>query len=52
MLTQIQIMVIKIKDTMAKSIGIMTTMMYTLDTTTQTMENTWAGPIGKTIRAI
>ena len=52
MLTQIQVMVIKIKDTMAKSIGIMTTMMYTLDTTTQTMENTWAGPIGKTIRAI
>jgi len=52
MLTQIQVMVIKIKDTMAKSIGIMTTMMYTLDTTMQTMENTWAGPIGKTIRAI
>ena len=52
MLTQIQVMVIKIKDTMAKSIGMMTTMMYTLDTTMQTMENTWAGPIGKTIRAI
>lgn len=52
MLTQIQIMVIKIKDMMSKNVGIMTTMMYTLDTSVQTMENTWAGPIGKTVRAL
>jgi hypothetical protein len=52
MLTQIQVMVIKIKDMMAKNIGIMTTMMYTLDTSMQTMQNTWAGPIGNTVRAL
>jgi hypothetical protein len=52
MLTQIQLMVIKIKDMMAKNIGIMTTMMYTLDTSLQTTQNMWAGPIGKTVRAI
>ena len=52
MLTQIQIMVIKIKDMMSKNVGIMTTMMYTLDTSVQTMENTWAGPIGGLVRAL
>ena len=52
MLTQIQIMVIKLKDMMSKNVGIMTTMMYTLDTSVQTMENTWAGPIGKTVRSL
>jgi hypothetical protein len=52
MLTQIQLMVIKIKDMMSKNIGIMTTMMYTLDTSLQTTQNMWAGPIGKTVRAI
>ena len=52
MLTQIQIMVIKIKDMMSKNVGIMTTMMYTLDTSVKTMENTWAGPIGKTVRSL
>jgi hypothetical protein len=52
MLTQIQVMIINIKDMMAKNIGIMTTMMYTLDTSMQTMQNTWAGPIGQTVRAI
>lgn len=52
MLTQIQIMIIKLKDMMSKNVGIMTTMMYTLDTSVQTMENTWAGPIGKTVRAL
>jgi len=52
MLTQIQVMVIKIKDMMAKNIGIMTTLMYTMDTSMQTMQNTWAGPIGKTVRAL
>ena len=52
MLTQIQIMVIKLKDMMSKNVGIITTMMYTLDTSLQTMENTWAGPIGKTVRSL
>ena len=52
MLTQIQIMIINIKDMMAKTIGIMTTMLYTLDTSVKTMQNTWAGPIGQTVRAL
>ena len=52
MLTQIQVMVIKMKDMMAKNVGIMTTLMYTMDTSVQTMENTWAGPIGKVVRAL
>jgi hypothetical protein len=52
MLVQIQVMVIKMKDMMAKNIGIMTTLMYTMDTSVQTMENTWAGPIGKVVRAL
>ena len=52
MLTQIQVMVIKMKDMMAKNVGIMTTLMYTMDTSVQTMENTWAGPIGQVVRAL
>jgi hypothetical protein len=52
MLTQIQVMVIKMKDTMSKTVGIMTTLMFTMDTSVQTMESTWAGPIGKVVRAI
>lgn len=52
MLTQIQLMVIKIKDMMSKNIGIMTTMMYTLDTSVKTAQSTWAGPIGATVRAL
>ena len=52
MLTQIQVMVIKMKDTMSKTVGIMTTLMYTMDTSMQTMQSTWAGPIGKVVRAI
>jgi hypothetical protein len=52
MLTQIQVMVIKMKDTMSKTVGIMTTLMYTMDTSVQTMQSTWAGPIGKTVRSL
>jgi hypothetical protein len=52
MLTQIQVMIINIKDMMSKTVGIMTTMMYTLDTSVKTMQNTWAGPIGQTVRAL
>lgn len=52
MLTQIQVMVIKMKDTMSKTVGIMTTLMYTMDTSMQTMQSTWAGPIGKVVRSL
>jgi hypothetical protein len=52
MLAQLQLMVIKIKDMMSQTIGIMTTMMYTLDTTIKTMQSAWAGPIGQVVRAL
>jgi hypothetical protein len=52
MLAQIQLMVIKIKDMMSQTIGIMTTMMYTLDATMKTMQSTWAGPIGQVVRSL
>jgi hypothetical protein len=52
MLTQIQVMVIKMKDTMSKTVGIMTTLMYTMDTSMKSMQSTWAGPIGATVRAL
>jgi hypothetical protein len=45
-------MVIKIKDMMSKTVGIMTTMMYTLDTGVKTMQSTWAGPIGQVVRSL
>jgi hypothetical protein len=52
MLVQIQLMIIKIKDMVSKNIGIMTTSMYTMDTGMQAMQSTWAGPIGKVVRAL
>jgi hypothetical protein len=52
MLTQIQVMVIKMKDTMSKTVGIMATLMNTMDTSVQTMQSAWAGPIGATVRAL
>ena len=52
MLIQVQFMVIKMKDMISKNIGIMTTSMYTMDTGMQAMQSTWAGPIGKVVRAL
>jgi phage-related minor tail protein len=52
MLTQIQVMVIKMKDTMSKTVGIMATLMNTMDASVQTMQSAWAGPIGATVRAL
>ena len=52
MLTQIQVMVINMKDMMSKTVGIMATLMYTLDTSMKTMQSTWNGPIGETVRSL
>ena len=52
MLTQIQLMIISMKDMVSKLIGIMTTSMYTMDTGMKTMQSTWNGPIGKVIRSL
>lgn len=52
MIIQVQMMVIKMKDMISKNIGIVTTSLYTLDTGVKTMQSTWNGPIGETIRAL
>ena len=52
MLTQIQLMIISMKDMVSKLIGIMTTSMYTMDTGMKTMQSTWNGPIGEVIRSL
>jgi hypothetical protein len=52
LLVQIQRMIINLKDMVSKNVGIMTTSMYTMDTGMQTMKSTWAGPIGKVVRAL
>ena len=52
MLTQIQLMIISMKDMVSKLIGIMTTTMYTMDTGMKTMQSTWNGPIGQVIRSL
>jgi hypothetical protein len=52
MLVQIRLMIINIKDMVSKNIGIITTSMYTMDTGMQAMQSTWAGPIGKVVRAL
>jgi hypothetical protein len=52
MLTQIQLMIISMKDMVSKLIGIMTTSMYTMDTGMKTMQSTWNGPIGQVIRSL
>ena len=52
MLTQIQLMIISMKDMVSKLIGIMATSMYTMDTGMKTMQSTWNGPIGQVIRSL
>ena len=52
LLGQIQRMIISLKDMVSKNVGIMTTSMYTMDTGMQAMQSTWAGPIGKVVRAL
>ena len=43
---------IALQDMMGKNIGIMTTLLYTLDGSIQTMQSTWNGPPGQSIRAL
>ena len=52
LLVQLQRMIISLKDMVSKNIGIMTTSMYTMDTGMQSMQSTWAGPIGQVVRAL
>jgi len=52
LLIEVQRIVIVIKDMVGKVVGIMATLMYTLDGSVKTMESTWAGPPGQMVRAL
>jgi hypothetical protein len=45
-------MIISIRDTVGKLIGIVTTIMYVLDGSIKTMSSAWAGPPGQLVKAI
>ena len=49
-LIQFQFIIVKIKDTMSKIIGIMSTMMYILQGSVMTMQSSWNGPPGDMVR--
>lgn len=51
-LTQFQMIMIKIKDMMNKMIGIMATMMFILQGSIMTMNATWNGPPGRMLNAM
>jgi hypothetical protein len=44
--------IIGIRDLVGKTIGIMATLMYTLDGSIKTMQSTWNGPPGQMVRAL
>ena len=44
--------IIGIRDLIGKTIGIMTTLMYTVDGSITTMQSTWNGPPGQLVRAL
>ena len=49
---EFQKITIGIKDLIGKTIGIMATLMYTLDGSVKTMQSTWNGPPGQLVRAL
>lgn len=51
-LVQFQYLLIKIKDTIGKLLGIAVTTIYMVDSTVQTGQSVWNGPVGGTIRFI
>jgi hypothetical protein len=51
-LIEFQRVTINIKDIFAKLIGILATLMYTLEGTVDTMESAWNGPPGELVRAL
>lgn len=52
MIIEFQKVTISIRDLMGKTIGILTTLMYTLDGSIKTMNSTWKGPPGQMVRAL
>ena len=51
-LIEFQRLTMNIKDLFNKLIGIMVTLMYTLDGSIMTMNSTWSGPPGQLVRAL
>ena len=49
---EFQRITINIKDLFGKTLGIMTTLLYTITGSVMTMESMWNGPPGKTVRAL
>jgi len=52
MLIEFQRGIVVIKDIMGKLVGILTSLIYTLDGSVKTMESTWNGPPGHAVRAL
>ena len=51
-LIQFQKIIISMKDMVGKIIGIITTLLYTIDGTVKTMESAWGSPAGDVMRAL
>jgi len=51
-LIEFQRITINVKDLFGKLIGIMATLLFTLDGSMKTMDSTWAGPPGQLVRAL
>lgn len=49
---EIQKLIIRMKDTLGKFLGVMTTLLYLLDGTVDTMQAGWSGPPGQMVRFI
>ena len=49
---EFQRITINIKDLFGKTLGIMTTLLYTISGSVMTMESMWNGPPGKTVQAL
>jgi hypothetical protein len=51
-LVEVQRLTINIKDMMSKIVGVVTTIMYTIDGGMKTMQSTWEGPPGQLTREL
>lgn len=49
---QMQKLTISIKDSVGKMIGVLVTLLYTMDGSVKTMQSAWNGPPGQMVRAI
>lgn len=51
-LIEVQRLTINIKDMMSKIVGVLATVMYTIDGSMKTMQSTWEGPPGQLVREL